>query len=445
MVIKGENNMDVIVAKFGGTSLADAVQFQKVYNIILSDNKRKYVIPSAPGKRHKDDTKITDLLYLCHKQIKHGVKFDDTFNIISERYEQIRKELGLEVDLSYHINMIREEMKKSPSLDYIVSRGEYLNGILLAALLGYDFIDAKDVVFFNEDGLLDLALTDKKMKKCLSKNSKGVIPGFYGSLPNGEIKVFSRGGSDITGALVARAINATIYENWTDVSGLLITDPSIVKNPKPIETITYRELRELSYAGATVLHEETIFPVLDAGIPINIKNTNEPNSPGTMIVSYGDPVSPAGGITGIAGRKDFTVISIEKNRMKSEIGFLRKLLTVLEDNNIYTEHMPSGIDTISLVVMDCQLENKLDKLLKDIQQQCDPDLIEVFPNMAIIATVGHGMAYTPGISAKLFTALAEKEINVRMIDQGSSEINIIVGVETDDFEKAVKAIYEAFV
>lgn len=437
--------MDIMVAKFGGTSLADAGQFQKVYKIILSDDRRKYVIPSAPGKRYKGDTKVTDLLYLCHKQIQHKVKFDDTFNIIAERYQGIVQDLGLVLDLESHISAIKEDMKQKPSLDYIVSRGEYLNGIILAELLGYEFIDAKKVVFFHEDGSLNLNLTVQKMKEYLPKGTKAVIPGFYGSLPNGEIKVFSRGGSDITGALVARAVNANVYENWTDVSGLLVTDPSIVKNPKPIETITYRELRELSYAGATVLHEETIFPVLDAGIPINIKNTNEPNNPGTMIVSYADPVTPAGSITGIAGRKDFTVISIEKNRMKSEIGFVRKLLTVLENNNIYTEHMPSGIDTISLVVMDCQLENKLDKLLKDIQQQCDPDLIEVFPNMAIIATVGHGMAYTPGISAKLFTALANKEINVRMIDQGSSEINIIVGVETDDFEKAVVAIYEAFV
>ncbi|NLM03467.1 MAG: aspartate kinase [Clostridiales bacterium] len=437
--------MEVVVAKFGGSSLANAAQFKKVHNIILSSENRRYVIPSAPGKQNNGDTKITDLLYLCHKQIEHGLKFDDTLDAIVSRYQEIIDGLKLDLDLKPHIEIIKKDMESNASLEYVVSRGEYLNGIILANFLDYEFIDAKDVVCFNENGILDSELTNKKMKEHLSKYPKAVIPGFYGSLPNGDIQIFSRGGSDITGALVARAVNASIYENWTDVSGLLITDPSIVKDAKPIETITYRELRELSYAGATVLHEETIFPVLDAGIPINIRNTNEPDNPGTMIVSYAEPVTPAGGITGIAGRKDFTVISIEKNRMKSEVGFVRKLLTILENHNIYPEHMPSSIDTISLVVMDCQLDNKLDKLIKDIEHQLKPDLIEVFPNMALIATVGHGMAYTPGISAKLFTALAKEGINVRMIDQGSSEINIIVGVETDDFEKAVEAIYHAFV
>ncbi|SNR94756.1 aspartate kinase [Anaerovirgula multivorans] len=437
--------MGIKVAKFGGTSLADAGQFLKVKSIITSDGTRRYVVPSAPGKRHKEDAKITDLLYLCHTQLQHKVNFYDTFNIISERYLEIIRELGLSLDLEPYLFNIKEEIEAGASLDFIASRGEYLNGIILAELLGYEFIDAKEIIFFNEDHSLNLELTDEKMKEYLSRKVKAVIPGFYGALPNGEIKIFSRGGSDITGALVARSVEAKVYENWTDVSGLLMTDPTIVHNPKPIEKITYRELRELSYMGATVLHEETIFPVLDAGIPINIKNTNAPNNPGTMITSYADSATPAGAITGIAGRKDFTVIAIEKNRMKSEINFIRKLLTILEHNHIHFEHLPSGIDTISIVVTDSQLENKLDKLLNEIQQQCDPDLIEVFPNMALIATVGHGMAYTPGISAKLFTALANNCINVRMIDQGSSEINIIVGVETDDFEKAVEAIYNAFV
>lgn len=437
--------MGIKVAKFGGTSLADARQFRKVEGIITSDKNRRYVVPSAPGKRRRKDTKVTDLLYLCHTQLQHKVSFQDTFSIISERYLEIINELDLSLDLKPYLMNIKEEIESGASLDFIASRGEYLNGIILANLLGYEFIDAKEVIFFNDDYSLNLELTDKKMKEYLSKIPKAVIPGFYGVLPNGEIKIFSRGGSDITGALVARAVEAEVYENWTDVSGLLMTDPTIVHNPKPIEKITYRELRELSYMGATVLHEETIFPVLDAGIPINIKNTNEPDNPGTMITSYADSETPAGAITGIAGRKDFTVIAIEKNRMKSEINFIRKLLTILENNHVHFEHLPSGIDTISIVVTDCQLENKLDKLLNEIQLQCDPDLIEVFPNMALIATVGHGMAYTPGISAKLFTALANNSINVRMIDQGSSEINIIVGVETDDFEKAVEAIYNAFI
>ncbi|SET70247.1 aspartate kinase [Natronincola peptidivorans] len=437
--------MDIKVAKFGGSSLADATQFLKVRDIVLSDHQRRYVVPSAPGKRHKEDTKITDLLYLCHKQLQDHMNFYDIFDCIAKRYLEIVKELSLDFDLEPYFLDIKKEIEEGTSLDYIASRGEFLNGIILSHLLEYEFVDPKDIIFFHEDGTLNIQLTDEKMKLFLAEKKNAVIPGFYGSLPNGDIKIFSRGGSDITGALVARAVDAIVYENWTDVSGLLMTDPNIVNNPKPIERITYRELRELSYMGATVLHEETIFPVLDAGIPINIKNTNRPNDPGTMIISYADPGTPGGTITGIAGRKDFTVIAIEKNRMKSEINFIRKLLTILENNEIYFQHLPSGIDTVSIVVNDAQLENKLDKLLNEIQQQCDPDLIEVFPNMALIATVGHGMAYTPGISAKLFTALAKNGINVRMIDQGSSEINIIVGVETDDFERAVGAIYSAFV
>ncbi|SDK13443.1 aspartate kinase [Natronincola ferrireducens] len=437
--------MEIKVAKFGGTSLADANQFKKVKTIISSDKERRYVIPSAPGKRNKGDTKITDLLYLCHSQIQHQVNFYDTFDIIANRYLEIIRELGLSLDLQPYLLHIKQEMENGGSLDYIVSRGEYLNGVVLADLLGYEFVDPKDIIVFQEDHTLDMELTDIKMKECLLKKERAVIPGFYGGLPNGDIKIFSRGGSDITGALVSRAVEAVVYENWTDVSGLLMTDPTIVSNPKSIEKITYRELRELSYMGASVLHEETIFPVLDAGIPINIRNTNDPHSAGTMIVSYCDPVSPAGTITGIAGRKDFTVIAIEKNRMKSDVSFMRKLLTILEDNNIYLQHLPSGIDTVSIVLTDFQLDGKLDKLLNEIEQLCDPDLIEVYPNMALIATVGHGMAYTPGISAKLFTALANEGINIRMIDQGSSEINIIVGVETEDFERAINAIYHGFI
>ncbi|AKL94221.1 aspartate kinase [Clostridium aceticum] len=437
--------MDIKVAKFGGTSLADAGQFRKVQNIIQWDETRRYVIPSAPGKRYKEDTKVTDLLYLCHAQLQHQVNFDDTFNKICDRYLEIVTDLELSLDLKPYLIEIKSTMEKGASLDYIASRGEYLNAIILSSLLDYEFIDAGEVICFDKDHSLNLELTEKKLQERLSISERAVIPGFYGSLPSGDVKIFSRGGSDITGALVARAVSACVYENWTDVAGLLMTDPNIVKDPKPIQEITYRELRELSYMGASVLHEETIFPVLDAGIPINIRNTNAPECPGTMIVSYADPVAHSSIITGIAGKKDFTVISLEKNRMNAEVGFVRKLLTVFENNNISFEHLPSGIDTVSVVVTDCQLENKLDKLLDEIQQQCDPDLIEVHPNMALIATVGHGMAYTPGISAKLFTALSNEDINVRMIDQGSSEINIIVGVENDDFERSVEAIYRAFV
>lgn len=437
--------MAIKVAKFGGTSLANASQFMKVKEIVLSDDTRKYVIPSAPGKCHNEDTKITDLLCSCYYHHQSKMSFDKIFDRITRRYLEIVEDLALSLDLKPYLSDIKNHILSGASLDYIASRGEFLNGIILAEFLGYEFLDAKEVIFFNENHALDIELTNKKIKDALANKTKAVIPGFYGCLPNGDIKTFSRGGSDITGALVAKAVKAEVYENWTDVSGLLMTDPRIVHNPKPIKRISYRELRELSYMGATVLHEETIFPVLDEGIPINIRNTNEPENPGTMITSYSDPTTPPGTITGIAGKKDFTVIAIEKSHMKSDITFIRKLLTILENNDIYFQHLPSGIDTISVVVTDSQLENKLDKILKEIQQQCNPDLIEIHPNMALIATVGHGMAYTPGVSAKLFSALANKGINIRMIDQGSSEINIIVGVETNDFEAAVEAIYHAFV
>ncbi len=437
--------MKIKVAKFGGSSLSNAQQFRKVEQIILADKNRKYIIPSAPGKRSNNDSKITDLLYLCHTQDQHGVNFDNTFAIIVERYQDIVEGLGLSLDLTPYFKTIKMEMKNQSSVDYIASRGEYLNAIILSELLDYKFVDAKDIIKFNKNHTLDPELTNKKIKEHLIIDKGAVIPGFYGALPNGKIKIFPRGGSDITGALIAKGVNSKIYENWTDVPGLLMTDPRIVSDPKPIESITYRELRELSYMGANVLHEETIFPVLDAGIPINIKNTNEPDRPGTIITSYTDPEALGGTITGIAGRKDFTVIAIEKHHMKTEISFMRKLFTILENYNIQVQHIPSGIDSISVVVTDLQLKNNLDRLVEEIQQQCEPDLIEIHPNMALIATVGHGMAYTPGISAKLFTALAKEGINVRMIDQGSSEINIIVGVETEDFERAIRAIYNAFV
>jgi aspartate kinase len=437
--------MGIKVAKFGGTSLASASQILKVKAIIEADPQRRYVVPSAPGKRSSDDHKITDLLYLCNAHVQQGIPFDDVFAIISKRYLQIVAELGLSLNLQSHLDAIKTEIANGASADYTASRGEYLNGLIIADLLGYDFIDAAEVIFFDKNGLLDSDLTQTKMAERLGKHERAVIPGFYGSTPDGKIKTFSRGGSDITGAIVARGIQAEIYENWTDVSGFLMADPRIITNPKPIEKITYRELRELAYMGATVLHEESIFPVRQAGIPVNIKNTNEPEHPGTLIVNDAEPISESGAITGIAGRKDFTIITVEKSLMNTELGFGRKFLSIFEANNISFEHMPSGIDTISLVVADSQLNSKLDKVVEEIKQQCKPDSIEISPNMALIATVGRGMAFTPGIAAKLFGALAAANINVRMIDQGSSEINIIVGVETTDFEAAVKAIYNAFV
>ncbi|MCL6614467.1 MAG: aspartate kinase, partial [Firmicutes bacterium] len=340
---------------------------------------------------------------------------------------------------------IKEEIARGASADYTASRGEYLNGLILAELLGYPFVDAAEVIFFGRDGTLDRDRTWRALAERLSATPRAVIPGFYGALPNGAVKTFPRGGSDISGAVVARGVGADLYENWTDVSGFLMADPRIVPDPKPIEVITYRELRELAYMGASVLHEEAIFPVREAGIPIRIKNTNAPEDPGTLIVRDAPPITQTGAITGIAGRKDFTVIAIEKALMNAEIGFGRRLLSVLEANGIYFEHMPSGIDTISLVIADSQLNHKLEKVLEEIRQQCRPDSIEVYPNMALIATVGRGMAYTPGIAGKLFGALGREGINVRMIDQGSSEINIIVGVDSQDFERAVRAIYRAFV
>ncbi|QEK11370.1 aspartate kinase [Crassaminicella thermophila] len=436
--------MCIKVAKFGGSSVADAKQFQKVRDIIQADSKRRYIVPSAPGKRHAEDYKITDLLYLCHEHVQHSVPFDQMFDMICDRYLGIIDELNLSIDLEPYLIDIKQKISEGASVDYTASRGEYLNGLILAHLLDYDFVDPKDIILFDKYGSLDAEKTKELVSKRLMEHERAVIPGFYGAMPNGEIKTFSRGGSDITGSIIAQAVGAEVYENWTDVSGFLMADPRIVKNPKQIEKITYHELRELSYMGATVLHEESVFPVREAGIPINVRNTNEPDNKGTIIVSNKEFINP-GTITGVAGRKDFTVIAIQKNRMHSDISFIRKILSILEANNVPVEHLPSGIDNISIVIADSNLGNKLNKLLKEINEQCSPDCIEVYPNMALIATVGQGMVYTRGVAARLFTALAEAGINIRMIDQGSSEINIIVGVETNDFEKAVQAIYHGFV
>lgn len=435
---------DIIVAKFGGSSLADAEQFKKVKAIVLSDRRRKFIVPSAPGKRYKNDHKITDLLYLCHSKAQQGAAFDDDFNKIAQRYNDIVHELLIEVDIQKYLDEIKLNIASGASSDYTASRGEYLNGIILSIYLGMEFVDASEIVFFNEFGQFDQDRTQSAVSERLDKLLYAVIPGFYGSMPDGSIKTFSRGGSDVSGSIVARGAYADVYENWTDVSGFLMADPRIVENPRVIEKVTYRELRELAYMGATVLHEDAIFPVRQACIPINIKNTNAPNDPGTMIINNQEIATKPGNITGIAGKKDFTVIAIEKTLMNAEIGFGCKLLSILESSNVSFEHMPTGIDTISLVIEDSELDGKLDGILKDIEEKCSPDSIQVYPNMALIATVGHGMAKTRGMASKLFLALAAEGVNIRMIDQGSSEINIIVGVETLDFEKAVKAIYKSF-
>ena len=434
----------MIVTKFGGSSLADASQFRKVKDIILSNGGRKIVVPSAPGKRNPKDFKVTDLLYLCHAHIESSIPLDDVFNLISNRYKDIVSDLNLDLDIDYYLDKIKSDLENGASKDYAASRGEYLNGIILANYLDFEFIDAKDVILFNKYGCIDTDATYKALKKVLIAGKKAVIPGFYGSDPTGNIITFSRGGSDVTGALVAASINADLYENWTDVSGFLMADPRIVKNPMQIRKITYRELRELSYMGASVLHEESIFPVRNAGITINIKNTNIPTDPGTLIVKDMEPdfENP---IKGIAGKKDFTVISLEKAMMNSELGFCRKVLSILEQNCISFENMPAGIDTVCLVISDSQLKNKTEILVEEIKRTCNPDSIVVHPNMALIATVGNGMSSNKGVAAKIFNSLSESNINIRMIDQGSSEINILIGIENDDFEKAINSIYNAFV
>ncbi|MFZ5975829.1 MAG: aspartate kinase [Bacillota bacterium] len=432
------------VAKFGGSSLSCAEQFRRVRDIVLGDPERVYVVPSAPGKRNGSDSKITDLLYLAESKAGRS-GFESIFEQISQRYTDIVGELGLSLDINAHLALVRENLLTGAGPDYAASRGEYLNGIILADYLGYAFVDAAEVICFNEKGVFEPEKTQKAMAGRLQKSKPAVIPGFYGAMPDGSIKTFSRGGSDITGAIVSRAVQADIYENWTDVPGFLVADPRIVENPKVIEYITYKELRELSYMGATVLHEDAIFPVRQSGIPIHVRDTNAPAQKGTMIVKDLPKGYTPGAITGIAGRKGFTVIAIEKALMNAEVGFGRRVLWVLERHGVSFEHMPTGIDTLSLVISDTELNGKLDAVLTDLWAECNPDSIEALSNMSVIATVGQGMIRRVGIAAELFTALARSAVNVRMIDQGSSELNIIVGVENDDFENAVRAIYCAFV
>ncbi len=438
------NKECVVVAKFGGSSLADANQLKKVKSIIEMDENRRFIVPSAPGKRRKGDNKITDLLYAVKKKAMDGEPTDELFGQVKARFIEMRDQLKLSIKIESYLDMVEQEIIQGASLDYTASRGEYLNGLILADYLGFEFIDAADVIFFDRNGALDLDKTESVMGGRLKHAERAVIPGFYGAMPDGEVRTFSRGGSDITGSIVARAVMANLYENWTDVSGFMMADPRIVDHPRTISKITYRELRELSYMGASVLHEDAVFPVSEVRIPICIKNTNAPEDEGTTIVSkvYDDEMRT---ITGIAGKQNFTVIALEKNKMNAEVGFGRRVLEALEKNNVSFEHMPSGIDTLSLVIADEYIDGRLKAVQDDIYQACRPDNIEVFSNMALIATVGRGMRHQVGTAAKLFGALAEEKINIRMIDQGSSEINIIVGVENDDFENAVRAIYKAFV
>ena len=438
-----------IVVKFGGSSLASAEQFKKVGKIIKKDEARKYVIPSAPGKRTPDDTKVTDLLYSCYGQAlleedECEENFEGLLAEIKKRYEEIISGLGLTLSLDDEFRTIRENFSKKIGRDYAASRGEYLNGIIMAAYLGYEFIDAAEVILFDAAGNFDAEKTDKLLSKRLAKTERAVIPGFYGSMPGGKIKTFSRGGSDITGSIVSKAVHADLYENWTDVSGFLIADPRIVRKPKSIDVITYRELRELSYMGATVLHEDAIFPVRKEGIPINIRNTNSPEDKGTLIVE-GTCRKPRFVITGIAGKKDFASITVEKAMMNSEVGFCKKVLEVFEENDISIEHMPSGIDTMTIFVHQDEFEEKEQKVIAGIHRAVEPDFLELESDLALVAVVGRGMRATRGTSGRIFSALAHANVNVKMIDQGSSELNIIIGVRNHDFETAVNAIYDIFV
>ena len=435
------------VLKFGGSSMADAKQFEKVKSIVQADPSRKVVIVSAAGKRFSDDHKLTDLLYLCHAHLKYGVACDSVFDMIRSRYMEIRDELGLKTDLESEFDALRRKMDKGISQDELVSRGEYFAARLMADYLGYDFLDSELWLRFKLDGTVDQEVSYEALSRAAS-GRRVVIPGFYGTMPDGSIKTFTRGGSDITGALAAAALDADVYENWTDVSGFLMADPRIVKDPLPIERITYSELRELSYIGAQVLHEGTIFPVREKNIPLNIRNTNQPDHPGTMIrESFDEPEEKADSsfITGIAGRKDFSVITITKNGMSNEAGVLRRVLEILEKYQLVVEYLPSGIDSVSLVVAADKLRPCQYQILGEIQKALKPDTIHVTEDMAIVAAVGRKMAFKPGISGKIFAALGENGINIRMITQGPEELNIIVGVDNKDFAGAIRVLYNSFV
>lgn len=432
------------VVKFGGSSLASASQFAKAKEIICSDESRRYIVPSAPGKRNPKDAKVTDMLYGCYEKAEAGEEFKPKLKKIKERFDSIIHGLNLKISLEEEFRKIAENFEKKAGRDYAASRGEFLNGLIMAAYLGYEFIDAAEVIFFDQNGQFEAEKTNRIFSARLKECDRAVIPGFYGSKEDGTVVTFSRGGSDITGSIAAKAAEADIYENWTDVSGFLIADPGIIENPKIIHVITYRELRELSYMGATVLHEEAVFPVRKAGIPINIRNTNMPEEKGTWIVESTCRQSDYT-ITGIAGKRGFVAVNIDKDRMNSEVGFGRKVLEAFEQNGISFEHMPSGIDTMTVFVHQEEFEGKEQQVLSAINRAAKPDSIELEADLALIAVVGRGMRATRGTAGRIFSALSHANVNVKMIDQGSSELNIIIGVKNCDFETAIRAIYDIFV
>lgn len=437
--------MQLKVVKFGGSSLADAEHFKQVASIIKADPARRYVVASAPGKRSGDDEKVTDMLYNCYNMIRNREDITDYYQKIVDRYESIIKGLDMDFDISGELEYIKNAMMARSGRDFAASRGEYLNSLILAKYLEFDFVDAENVIFFKENSTFDEEKTNSAMKEELAKHEHAVIPGFYGSMPNGTIKTFSRGGSDITGSIVARATNADLYENWTDVSGFLMADPRVVENPCPISVITYRELRELSYNGATVLHEDSIFPVQKEGIAINIKNTNHPEDAGTMIVPSASGFDSKHIVTGIAGKKGFSVINIEKNHMGSEFGFAARVFKCLDQYEIHTEHLASGIDSMSHVVNTADLNFKIDEFIPELHRMTDADNITVDTGLALVAVVGRGMKESKGTAARVFAAISNADVNVRMIDQGASELNIVIAVYEKDYEKTIKAIYEEFV
>ena len=436
---------DLITAKFGGTSLADAKQIKKAAQIIKSNPARKFVVASAPGKRFSDDIKITDLLYECYRQKNNGEDFSEILTKIAGRYAEIIKDLEIDFDIDSEIETIKKNIENTTTPDYLASRGEYINSKIIAKFLNWPFVDAAEIIFFDENGLLNEEKTFETAGEKLKPLKNALIPGFYGAMPDGKIKTFSRGGSDITGSIIARSVSADLYENWTDVSGMLSADPRIVKNPKVIEHITYTELRELSYMGASVLHEDAVFPVRKAGIPINIRNTNKPEENGTLIAASLPKNIETPSVTGIAGKKGFCSIRVEKSMMNSETGFGAKLLYIFAKNEIPFEHCPTGIDAISVVVSSDLFDKKRDIILREIKSELNPDFITIEKNLASIAVVGEGMISVKGMAARVFDALAKADINIRMIDQGSDELNIIVGIDESDYEKAINALYSQMI
>lgn len=435
--------MKTIVVKFGGTSLASAEQIKKAAAIVRSDPARRFVVASAPGKRTSDDIKVTDLLYRCYEAAAAHEEFEPVLSAVEARFAEIIAGLGVTFDIGGEIAVIRAHLQGRPQRDYMASRGEYLNSKIIAAYLGFPFVDAAAYVSFDGHGAFASEQTNAALSAVLRGMECAVVPGFYGALPDGTIHTFSRGGSDVTGSIVARAVNADLYENWTDVSGMLAADPRIIENPHRIEHITYQELRELSYMGATVLHEDAVFPVRKAGIPINIRNTNAPEDVGTMILPQLPSNLKKRRVTGIAGHSGFSSIFVEKSMMNGEIGFVAHLLGILARHGISFEHCPSGIDTVSIVLRTDALAPCREQVLDEIRQELHPDTVSVEDGLALIAVVGHGMIYSKGTAARIFRAIADASINVRMIDQGSSELNIIIAVQEGDYQKAIHSIYHA--